>query len=137
MGNQLNAIIYSPAGQPYGLTQAREALAYARRRGYNQITFGRDWNTIDQALRGGRAQVVLFADDPCTDARASTQRLGTDPPPIRRTRRITECNATPPASSLRRNAAHHFGDDDGGYADGFADGWFKTRRKSSRHTRDT
>lgn len=136
--HQLNAIIYSPAGKPFDLGQARDALAHARRRGYDHISFQGDWNTIDEALRGGRVHVVLFADDVemiGADPGASTQRLGGKPRKPLRVRRLIGCGSSP--STAAPGTVRRDSEDDGGYAEGFADGWFGTRRKSSRHTRDT
>jgi ABC-type sugar transport system substrate-binding protein len=98
--SSINAIIFSP-GDP---TSAREALAHIQRRGYTSVSFASNWDAVDAALAGGRANVVVFA--------SGTRRAadGGQPSGAALMRPRGEDGASQAVDSYRE-----------GYADGFVD----------------
>lgn len=55
------AIIFLPTSVDLDSTLAAHCLEHIGRRGYRLLTIARDWPVVEQLLRGGSAQVVVFA----------------------------------------------------------------------------
>lgn len=55
------AIIFLPTSVDLDSTLAAHCLEHIARRGYRLLTVARDWPIVEQLLRAGSAQVVVFA----------------------------------------------------------------------------
>jgi len=61
MLNAVNAIIYLPIGIALDSVYSRQCMQHVVRRGYELLTIVQQWSAVEQLLKAGRAQVVVFA----------------------------------------------------------------------------
>jgi hypothetical protein len=57
----VTAIIFLPASFALDSLFARQCMEHVSRRGYKLLTIVQQWPVVEQLLRDGRAQVVVFA----------------------------------------------------------------------------